>query len=143
VERATKAASEKTAAELQSGRERLAQQIKTLSQFLYLFGGISKGIESVDQAARDRMSSSASIEQNQRIKAKVKESIGNVRQGLDKLEADFRINPALRSHYTYVAGVAGIGQAAESQAAADRFDEAGRSLLKAVNQLADALAAIR
>jgi hypothetical protein len=36
-----------------------------------------------------------------------------------------------------------LGEAAENQAAANRFDEAGRSLLKAVDQLADALAAMR
>ena len=140
---ATKAAAEKTAAELQAGRSRLAQQIKTLTQFLYLLGGISKGIESADQAARDRMSSSAAMEQNQRNKAKVIESIRNVRGGLEKLENDFRISPSLRSHSIYVSGVAAAAETAESQATADRFDEAGRSLLKAVGQLADALAAMR
>ncbi|HYP27239.1 MAG TPA: hypothetical protein VE262_11020, partial [Blastocatellia bacterium] len=140
-ERVAKAAAEKTAAELQLGRERLAQQVKTLSQFLYLLGGITKGIESADQASRDRMASSVTMDQNQRNKAKVRESIRNVRQGLEKLEMDFRINPVLKNHYMHVVGVAGIGEAAETQAAADRFDEAGRSLLKAVNQLADALAA--
>ena len=142
-ERAAKAAAERTAAELQLGRERIAQQVKTLSQFLYLLGGITKGIESADQASRDRMASSVTIDQNQRNKAKVKESIRNVRQGLEKLETDFRINPALRNHYTHVVGVAAIGETAETQAAADRFDDAGRSLLKAINQLADALAAMR
>jgi hypothetical protein len=38
--------------------------------------------------------------------------------------------------------VADLGEMAESQAAASRFDDAGRSLLRAVNQMADALAAM-
>lgn len=136
-------AAEKSSAELQAGRDRVAAQIKVLSQFLYLLGGITKGIEAADLAARSRESSQAAVEQNERNKAKVKDSLRNVRDGLDKLEADFRLNPQLKNYYTYIAGVARTGEMAETQAAANRFDEAGRSLVKAVNQLADALAAIK
>jgi hypothetical protein len=134
---------EKSLAALQAGRERISSQVKTLSQFLYLYGGIIKGIESADQAARSGGASSIAMEQNERIKTRVKESIKNVREGLDKLEVDFRSSAELRSFYAYISGVARVGETAETQAAANRFDEAGRSLLKAVNQLADALAAIR
>jgi hypothetical protein len=140
---ASKPAASKPAAETQAGRDRLAGQIKTLSQFLYLLGGVTKGIEAADSSARNREASSASIEQNERNKTRVRESIRNVRDGLDKLERDFRGDPALKIYYQYLAGVASIAATAENQAAANRFDEAGRSLLKAVNQLADALAAMR
>ena len=140
---ASKPAPVKTAAETQAGRDRLAAQIKTLTQFLYLFGGVAKGIEAADAAARNRQASPAGIEQNERNKTRVRESIRNVRDGLIKLEGDFRSDPALRTYYQYVGGVAAIAETAESQAAASRFDDAGRSLLKAVNQLADALSAMR
>jgi hypothetical protein len=140
---AAKRAAEKTAAEIQAARGRVAAQIKTLSHFLYLFGGIAKGIESTDQAARNREVSSAAIEQNERNKTGVRKSIRNVRDGLDKFEVEFRTNPALRNYQRYVSGVAVIGEMAESQAIAGRFDDAGKSLLRAVNQLADALAAMR
>jgi hypothetical protein len=49
----------------------------------------------------------------------------------------------LRNYYTQLAGVASGAQAAENQAAANRFDEAGRSLLRVVGQLADTLALMR
>lgn len=139
----SKPAVEKPSAELQAGRERISSQVKTLSQFLYLYGGIIKGIESADQATRSGGASSIAMEQNERIKTRVKESIKNVRAGLDKLEADFRSSAELKSFFPYISGVARVGETAETQAAANRFDEAGRSLLKAVNQLADALTAIR
>jgi hypothetical protein len=131
------------AADTQLARERVASQIKTLTQFLYLYGGVAKGIESAERAAREGEASAVAIEQNERTKTRVRESIRNVRDGLDKLEVDFRINAALRSHYASVAGISAIGQQAESHAAASRFDEAGRSLLSAVNKLADALTTIR
>ena len=139
----SKAAAEQASADLKAGRERVAAQIKTLTQFLYLFGGIAKGIESADQATRSGEISSIAIEQNERNKAKVRESIRNVREGLDKLEADFRFNPTLKTYYSYLAGVARLGEAAENQAAANRFNEAGRTLLNIVGKLADALALMR
>ena len=139
---ATKAATEKSAAEIKAGAAQVAAQIKTMTHFVYLFGGIAKGIESVDQASKQE-ASAAAIEQNERNKTKVRESIRNVREGLDKLESDFRFNPTLQRYYPYLAGVARTGETAENQAAANRFDEAGRSLLKVIDQLADALAAMR
>ena len=134
---------EKSSPEIKAASEQVLAQIKALTRFLYLLGGIVKGIESADQATRDNEASSIAIEQNERNKTKVRESLRNVRVGLDKIEADFRSNPTLKKYYPRLAGVARIGEAAENQAAANRFDEAGRSLLKAVDQLADALAAMR
>jgi hypothetical protein len=143
--RASVSFAEKQQAEVLAGRERIAAQIKTLTQFLYLFGGISKGIETAEQVNRNREDSSVGLsnEQIERNKAKVKESIRNVRTGLDQLESSFRLNPVLQSYYPNLAGVAKIGQTAEGQAAANSFDQAGRSLLTAVNKLADALVAFR
>jgi hypothetical protein len=132
-----------TSVDVQTGRGRVAGQIKVLTQFIYLLGGIAKGIESVDLAAHSHEVSAAAVEQNERNKVKVKESIKNVREGLDRLESDFLGNPGLKSYYPYVSGVARIAESAETQAAANRFDEAGRLLLRAVTQLADALALMR
>ncbi len=134
---------EQQLAEIRAGRERISSQIKTLSNFLYLYGGIAKGIESADQSARSGEASSVATQQNERTKTRVRESLKNIRAGLDKLEADFRFNAAWRSYYPHISGVALIGETAENQAAANRFDEAGRSLLQAVNKLADALSAMR
>jgi len=137
-------ATEKSAVEIKAGRNRVAAQIKTLTQFLYLLGGIAKDIESADKATTGLdASSTTSIEQNRASKTKIRASIRNVREGLDKLETDFRLSPTLRSYYPYISGVAIIGETAENQAAANRFNEAGRSLLKVVERLADGLAAMR
>ena len=136
---------EKQQAEIQSGREQIAAQIKALTQFLYLFGGISKGIETAERANTSREGSTAGIpaEQIAQSKTKVKNSIASVRVGLDQLESSFRLNPVLQSYYPKLAGVAKLAQTAESQAAANSLDQAGRSLLAAVNKLADALVALR
>jgi hypothetical protein len=136
---------EKQQAEIRSGREQIATQIKALTQFLYLFGNISKGIETAELVSRNNEQTSVamSAERIAQSKAKLKDSIKTVRVGLDQLESSFRLNPVLQSQYPKLAGVAKLGQTAESQAATNNFDQAGRSLLAAVNKLADALVALR
>lgn len=136
---------EKEQAEIRAGRDRIASQIKALTQFLYVFGGVSKGLENAELVNRNREDSSValSVEQIQRNKAKVRDSIKNVRSGLEDLESSFRSNPALQRYYPNLAGLAKLGQTAESQAASGTFDQAGRSLITAVNKLADALVALR
>ena len=141
--RQTQAAAEKQAEELRAGRAQIATQIKTMTQFLYLLGGITKGIESVEHARRVNEASPRSLEQNERSKDKVKESIRSVREGIDRLEKTFSSTASLKPYYPYLNGVGRSGQAAEQQAAANNFDEAGKSLLKVVNQLADTLAWMR
>jgi hypothetical protein len=123
---------EKEQAEIRAGRERIAAQIKALTQFLYLFAGVSKGIENAELANRNREVSSVSlsVEQIERNKAKVRDSIRNVRAGLEGLESSFRTNPALQSYYP-------------NQAGSSNFDQSGRTLIMAVNKLADALVALR
>lgn len=136
---------EKQQAEIRAGRVRIAAQIKALTQFLYLFGNISKGIETAEQVNRNHEQTSVGMaaERIEQSKAKLKDSIKTVRAGLDQLESSFRLNPVLQSYYFNLAGVAKLGQTAETQAAANSFDQAGRSLIAAVSRLADALVALR
>jgi hypothetical protein len=126
-----------------SGAARVADQIKVLTRFLYLLGGVAKGIEAADVAARAGEATPAQVQQTERSKASVKESLRNVREGLDNLEIDFRTKPELLRYYTKLAGVAAGAAAAEDQAAANQFDQAGRSLLGVVNRLTDVLLEMR
>ncbi len=124
------------------GAERVAGQIKTLTRFIYLLGGVVKGLEGVDDAVRRKEASPAILEQATRNKATVRGSIKSVKEGLDKLEIDFRTTPELQRYYIKLAGVASGAATAEDQAAADQFDKAGRTLLEVVNHLTDVLLAM-
>jgi len=135
---------EKQQAEIQAGRQQIAAQIKTLTQFLYLFGGISKSIETAEQVTRNHEESSIALSADRiaQNKTKVKASIRDVRAGLDQLESSFRLNPILQKFYANLDGVAKLGRTAESQAETNNLDQAGRSLIAAVNKLTDALVAL-
>ena len=125
------------------GATRVADQIKNLTRFLFLLGGVSRGIEVVDEAARRNQASPAILEQSRKNKLTVRTSIQTVKEGLDKLEIDFRTTPDLQRYYIKLAGVAAGAAAAEEQAAANQFDRAGRTLLDVVNRLTDVLLEMR
>lgn len=125
------------------GAEHVADQIKILTRFIYLLGGVAKGLEGVDDAARRNEASAAIIDQAAKNKATVRNSIQSVREGLDKLEIDFRTTPELQRYYIKLAGVASGAANAEDQAAANQFDKAGRTLLDVVNRLTDVLLEMR
>ena len=122
---------------------RVADQIKILTKFIYLLGGVAKGIEDLDNAAKRNEASPTILEQAQRNKQTVQASITARREELDKLEIYFRTTPELQRYYTSLAGVAESAAIAEDQAAANKFDQAGRSLLGGVNRLTDVLLAMR
>lgn len=125
------------------GATRVAGQIKNMTRFIYVLGGVAKGLESVDDAAKRNEASPAIMEQNQKYKQQVRTSIQTLREALDKLEIDFRSTPELQRYYIGLAGVAQGAATAEELAAANKFDQAGRSLLSVVDRLTDVLLAMR
>jgi hypothetical protein len=142
--RSGRSAAAPKASEIQrDGATRVADQIKILTRFIYLLGGVAKGLEGVDDAARRNEASPAILEQAKKNKETVRTSIQSVREGLDKLEIDFRTTPELQRYYIKLAGVAAGASSAEDQAGANQFDKAGRTLLEVVNHLTDVLLEMR
>ena len=141
--RTATATAQNTAQVRTQGATRVADQIKLLTKFTYLLGGINSSIAAADEEIRRNQSSPAVVQSNQQSKARVKSSIQGFREGLDKLEIDFRATPELQPYYIKLAGVAAGAASAEEKAAANQFDEAGRLLLNVINRLADVLVVMR
>jgi hypothetical protein len=136
-------AAQKTAQVRTQGATRVADQIKLLTRFTYLLGGINSGIAASDEAIRRNEASPAVVQNNQQSKARVKTSIQGFREGLVIFDIDFRDTPELQPFYIKLAGVAAGAATAEEQAAANQFDAAGRSLLNVINRLTDVLVIMR
>jgi len=126
-----------------TGATRVADQIKFLTKFIYLLGGVTSGIAAVDEAVRRNEASPALLQKNQQSKGTVKSSITGFRESLDKLEIDFRNTPELQPYYIKLAGVAAGAATAEEQANANQFDASGRTLLNVINRLTDVLVNMR
>ena len=140
---ASTAATQRATQARTAGATRVADQIKFLTKFIYLLGGVTSGIAAVDEAARRNEASPAVLQQNQQSKTQVRSSIQGFRETLDKLEIDFRATPELQPYYIKLAGVAAGAARAEEQAAASQFDAAGRTLLGVINRLTDVLLVMR
>ena len=123
-----------------AGATKVADQINHLTRFIYVLGSVTSGIAAADEAARRNEGNPALVQES---RAKVKSSIAGFRESLDRLEIEFRATPELQPYYIKLAGVAAGAATAEQDAAANRFDASGRSLLNVVGRLADVLVVMR
>jgi len=132
------ATADTSAAARTEGATKVATQIKNLSTFLYLVGGVVRGIEAIDAAEKDGQTSPT----NEKNKAQLRASFTDFRVGLDALEVHFRSTPELQPYYTKLVGSASGAATAEQQAASGQFNQAGKTLLGVVGRLADVLVAM-
>lgn len=110
-----------------------------VTKFLYLLGGIAKGIEDLD---KDTRANRAALDKNAANKQGVIQTIRNLRAGLAALEVDFRTKPLLRKYLLKIEGIAALSSQSEDLAAAGRFSESGRPLVSVVEKLSDTLVAM-
>ncbi len=118
---------------------RVAEQIKSIGRFLYLYGPISKDLAANEAAAQNNQQSAGASDTLQRNKQKLREAFHNYRVQMDELETTFSGSSELRPFYTKLLGVAASAAQAEDAVSASRYDQAGRSLLDVMNRLTDVL----
>jgi hypothetical protein len=116
---------------------RVAEQIKSLGRFLYLYGPIWKELQSNEVAAQG--GNQQASDALQRNKQKLRDAFHNYRVQMDELETTFSGSSDLRPYYTKLLGVSGLAAQAEEAVASSRYDQAGRSLLDVMNRLTDVL----
>lgn len=127
---ATAKPSANSAAELKEGAQKVSTQIKNVSKFVYIFGGVAKNFGALNSDARAK------------AKPAIVESIRNLQAGLAALEEEFRTKPSLKIYAPWVDGVSGLSANAAEQANAGQMEESGNTLLMVVEKLTDALAAL-
>ena len=128
--------------EIKAGAEKVSIQIKNVSKFIYILGGVAQGIEDIDKDIKAGKVSRATTDQNAKNKQAVISTISNLRAGLIALEVEFRTKPALRNYSFQIQGISDMTGTAEDQAAAGQLRESGKTLLLVVEKLADTLVAL-
>ena len=126
---------------LNEARIRVADEVKTLSRFLYLYGRTSVGVESNEQQARaggGELSPQAAQIVN-RSRTTLQQSVGDIRGRLDKLALYFRTTPGLEGFAPRITEAARNAADAEQRASAGQLDAAGRALVEVAARLADVL----
>ncbi len=123
--------------DLRSGAEKVSIQIKNVTKFIYVLGGVASGIEAID---KDPKANKSAKNANAANKQAVMQSIRNLQAGLAALEVDFRTKAALKKFLPQIQGITDLSAQTEELAATGRFSESGKPLLLVVEKLSDTLA---
>ena len=128
-----------TSAATLSDAQKVSNQVMNVTKFLYLLGGVARGIEDID---KDTKANRAAQDINSTNKKNVIQTIRNLRAGLAALEVDFRTKPLLRKYLLKIEGITDLSAQAEDLALAGKFSESGRPLVSVVEKLSDTLVAM-
>jgi hypothetical protein len=128
--------------EVKKAEESVAIQIKNVSKFVFVLGGVARGIEDIDKEIKAGRASQELRTQNQQFKDDVLSSVRALRAGLVKLEVDFRAKPALRKYLPQIQGISDQSATAEDLAYSGQLVACGKELLLIVEKLVDTLVAM-
>lgn len=132
-----------TTADIKEGAQKVSTQIKNVSKFIYILGGVASGIEAIDADIRDKkITRAATIDQNKKNKDAVVTTIRNLRAGLSALEDEFNAKIALRNYTLQIGGITNLAAQSEDQASRGQLTESGKTLLLIVEKLSDTLVAL-
>lgn len=126
-------------AQVRQAAEKVAIQVKNLSKFVFVLGGVAKGLEEMDEDIRAGKASREMADRNRQFKNDVLRSIRSLRAGLVKLEVDFRAKAPLKKYLIHIRGITDQSARAEDLALAGQFSNAGKELLLVLERLADVL----
>src|SRR5262245_56699059 len=121
----------------------VATQIKNVSNFLYVYGKIVNSLEVADEQAKNKQSSPEIQEKNQKSKDALVVNINKLRAGMESLSKSFQANPRLQVQYLKLSNATDAVLNAERLAAAGRYEEAGKTLIRAIERLTDTVISMR
>jgi len=122
----------------------VAEKIKKVSNFIYVYGKVVNGLQFADEQAKNENQTSAKIQAlNKENKDKLVASVRGVRAEIEGLAKSFEGNPRLQVQYLKLNYAAGAALDAERLAAAGQYDDAGKSLVAVVERLLDTILSMR
>ncbi len=129
--------------DMRTEANQVAEQIKNITRFLFIYGKIANGLEIADDQVKRGQASSAVEAKNKQSKDALVASISGLRTGLDNLVKTFQANSRLQVQYLKLSYAAESLTNAEKYAASGQYDEAGKSMVAAVERLTDTLTSMR
>ena len=145
--RTTKASTTKSAAlpplDVRAARVKVSNQQTNVGLFLERLGPIAQAIEALDaEAAASKKLKQESLDKNAADKQKVIAAIRGLREGMVKLESEFRVKPVLKKYLPTIQGISELAGQAETSAIAGKFVASNVPLRTIQQKLNDTLAAM-
>ena len=128
--------------DVRAARVKVSNQLTNVSLFTAKLGPIAQAIEALDSEAKIKRVSTQSVDQNTKNKQRVIDSIRSLREGIVKLESEFRVKPALKKYYVTIQGISDLAGQAETSAIAGKFVAANAPLRTLQQKLNDTLTAM-
>jgi hypothetical protein len=146
VRKTTPAASRTTSTlpplDVRAARVKVSNQQANVSAFIQRLGTVGQAIEALDVELRTKRLNKESIDKNNADKQKVIAAIRGLRDGMVKLESEFRVKPALKKYLPTIQGISDLAGQSEASAIAGKFVAANAPLRTIQQKLTDTLAAM-
>ncbi|HEX6124843.1 MAG TPA: hypothetical protein VFZ23_05660 [Pyrinomonadaceae bacterium] len=129
--------------DVRAARVKVLNQLSNVGGFVQLLGPIAQAIEALDAEAKtNKRLSKQSLDKNAADKQKVVNAIRGIREGMVKLESEFRVKPALKRYLVTIQGISDLAGQSEQSAIAGKFVAANTPLRSIQQKLNDTLTAM-
>ena len=138
----TKSAATLPPLDVRAARVKVSNQYSNVSAFVERLGPIAQAIEALEAEAKTKKLSKQTLDKNTADKQKVVKAITGLREGMVKLESEFRVKPALKKYLLSIQGISDLAGQAETSAIAGKLIAANTPLRTIQQKLNDTLAAM-
>lgn len=128
--------------DVRAARVKVDNQHSNVTQFVDRFGPVAQALEALDAESKTKKLSKQALDKNVADKQRVVNAIRNVKEGLVKLESEFRVKSVLRKYLPTIQGISDLANQAETSAIAGKFVAANASLRTVQQKLTDTLTAM-
>jgi hypothetical protein len=128
--------------EVRAARVKVDNQFTNVSLFVKNFGPVAQALEALDAEAKTKKLSKQTLDKNTADKQKVVAAIRGLRDGMVKLESEFKVKPALKKYLLNIQGISDLAGQAETSAIAGKFIASNTSLKTVQQKLNDTLVAM-
>ena len=128
--------------DVRAARVKVDNQLANITAFVSRLGPIAQAIEALDAEAKTKKVNQKSLDKNAADKQKVITAIRGLREGMVKLESEFRVKPPLKKYLPMIQGISDLAAQSETSALAGKFVAANTPLRTVQQKLTDTLAAM-
>ena len=129
--------------DVRAARVKVSNQYANVTRFVDGLGPVAQAIEALDAEARvNKNLRKESLDKNIADKQKVVNAIRMLREGMVKLESEFRVKPALKKYLVSIQGISDLAGQSEASAIAGKFVAANTPLRSIQQKLNDTLTAM-
>jgi hypothetical protein len=128
--------------DVRAARVKVDNQLANVRAFADRLGPIAQAIEALDAEAKTKKVSKQSLDKNAADKQKVIAAIRGLRDGMMKLEAEFKTKLVLKKYLPTIQGISDLATQSETSAIAGKLVAANTPLRSIQQKLTDTLAAM-